>query len=558
MNSSAIRAEPSPTRLARTANERHGSWSCGYAHHPPAYPARAAPPAPPAPVAHRWARHCLALGWRRMWLMVLAAMAALVIAGTVAGTVAEAADEPGSKALPLAENRWSELAYGLSLRPWATARMMAPPPPGMLAQFVDEGFQLRVFVREAAQEVRAGRRDPDAPDAPGALEMDRPGAERTFAEDAPRPIEIETVREWAPRRVAFTNPDARVLEDESMQIAGRPGARLVYRIPSADSLDPDSVWARALHRRLVGGGQGGQGGDWVLGQAFMQIDPYTVVRFELNADVNIKERALATFDAVLASVELTDPRELDEHRRRWIEAGQHWLRSVDRAQRHEQLIEHQWLRITKDGKDIGYKRIAQQQATELGRPGIRIEITERLYADGAVYDNFGEYFEADDGLSELWSVRAARRTQRPRGRLPDRQMAGTQAAAETGLRAGQTLTVSNESRERLDQEEWPRLPQTYLSQVDLHLLPRLLPRDEQTTLAFYAYHSNTAKVALRIVRVVPLPEGGFRVYQRPTPQHGEQVATYDEQGRLVQQRMPDGRVFLVSDERTIREIWRER
>lgn len=447
--------------------------------------------------------------------------------------------------LPLAEQRWDELAYGLSLRPWAGAQTLEPPPPGMLAQFVGEGIQLRVFVRQAGEERQARQRQHQ-----GQLRAQR----RAPVEE----IDMEQVMEWAPRRMAFTNPDASVLEQNLGRIADRPAARLVYHIPSARSLDPDSAWSRLLRQRLVGGGQGEPEGDWILAQAFMQIDPYTVVRFELSAGLEVQDRALATFGALLESVELTDPRELDEHRRQWIAAGEQWLNGLDPAHRQAHLHEPRWLRILKDGEDVGYRRVTREAVTELGEPGVRVEVAEHLHTQQASFDSFSEFFESDDGLMEMWSIRTAQqRGDAMAQRLHPGGAASRSAAAETGLRSGQSLTVSSEGPEQLDEQEWPELPQAYLSQVNLHLLGRLLPRDEQRTLAFYAYHSASDRVALRIVRVVPLEQGGYRVYQRPTPEHREEVATYDAEGRLLQRRLADGRVIVPTTEQELAAIWLE-
>lgn len=461
-----------------------------------------------------------------------AALAWMVVAlAASAGARAEAT--PAGEGL-LDEQRWQELAYGLSLRPWAGARTVEPPPTGTLGQFVGEGFQLRVFVREAGQEQRARQRVAQQQRQQG--QSRQRGQGRAGGQGAYPELDIEAVKEWAPRHVAFANPGARVLEEELTEIAGRPGARLVYRIDAPRT------------------------GDWILGQAFMQVDPYTLMRFELHAEVQHRDRALAVFDAVLASVRMTDPRELDQHRRQWINQGAAWLAELDPTQRTEHLTGEQWFRVLKDGQDVGYRRVIQEQATDLGLAGIRVEIAEHMAVDGGAFDRHSEYFESLDGRVEVWSTRTAQRAERRRDAgLPLDLEETPAAAAETALRTAGALEVSREDAERIEpeQQEWPELPEAYLSQVNAQLLPALVPRDAQRTFALYSYHSAGGRVALRIVTVVPLEDGGFRLHQRPAPEQRETVATYDAEGRLVQRRLGDGRVLVPTTAEQLDAIWAE-
>ena len=83
----------------------------------------------------------------------------------------------------------------------------------------------------------------------------------------------------------------------------------------------------------------------------------------------------------------------------------------------------------------------------------------------------------------------------------------------------------------------------------------LLPRDEPKTLAFYGFHRETRKLSLRTYRIEPLPGGSYRVFERPTPDQPEHVATYSPTGRLIERRMPDGRVFLATTPQELRRIW---
>ncbi|MFW6059905.1 MAG: hypothetical protein ACODAQ_06970, partial [Phycisphaeraceae bacterium] len=224
------------------------------------------------------------------------------------------------------------------------------------------------------------------------------------------------------------------------------------------------------------------------------------------------------------------------------------------------LVPSQWLRIVEDGEDVGHIHIRQAQAEMLGHPGIRIEIAQRLVTDTGILDTVSELFASTSGTTELWSIRSARRDKDElESELPDReQVRSVEAWVNTGVRSRQELTVSREGPNELDRDQWRQLPEAYLSQVDLHLLPALLPRDREVTMAFYTYYPKTSQLGLRRIRVEPIDDGGYRVIQRPAPDQGEQVSRYDAEGRLVQRHMADGRVILPSSEDRVRRIWADR
>ena len=85
--------------------------------------------------------------------------------------------------------------------------------------------------------------------------------------------------------------------------------------------------------------------------------------------------------------------------------------------------------------------------------------------------------------------------------------------------------------------------------------PALLPRDKPTELAFYAFNQNARKLSLRTFRIEPMPGGGYRVYDRPTPDRTEQVVTYDHNGRLIERKMSNGRTYLATTPQELKRIW---
>ena len=455
----------------------------------------------------------------------------------------DAADAP-----PLAEQRWNEDAYGISLRPPANAEHIEQTNDGALVHFtVPKQYDAAVFVYKDVQMVNMPlnlemrdkrdkankRRTIETGDMRFGKSEESDGAQQT---EAPTPMNLQRLKDGAVRQVAFANPRATLLTDEMTRIAGRTGARVYYRMHTGES------------RR------------WLFAQVFMRIDPYTVALFQLNTEPGHEAAGRSMFEAMLDSIEVTPPEALDERRKQWIEAGQRWIDDIEPAQLEESLAGERWQRILRDGKDVGYVQTRAQQTQTLGREGIRIIRRQRLHSEGAIYDTYSERFESRDGTFEMWSVRTAQRTDQPDVGLPSkRQVRAQQSWAETGLRDGRMLTITRDTpNEAKKVDEWNRLPEAYLSQVRLKLLPSLLPHESTQTLAFYAYYTRTKKVGLRTWRVVPLDSGGYRVYEKPAPDRAPQIATYDAHGGLVQRRMADGRVFLPSSAEQIQQIWRNR
>lgn len=117
------------------------------------------------------------------------------------------------------------------------------------------------------------------------------------------------------------------------------------------------------------------------------------------------------------------------------------------------------------------------------------------------------------------------------------------------------MEVSQETPTSIKKFPWNVPPHPYLSQVNMYILPALLPHDKPTELAFYSFHQNAHKLSLRTLRIEPLPGGSYRVFDRPTPDRTEQVATFSPTGRLIERRMSDGRIYLATTPQELKRIW---
>ncbi len=396
--------------------------------------------------------------------------------------------------------RWSEQAYGMSLEVPAGSGQVEQTDDGALVKFLTQDpSTISVYIRRSQ------------------TDLNLPG-----------------VKDKAIGEFGFIYPSAVTLaqDSEPVTVATRAGLGLFMLVPD----DKES--------------------DWVFGQVYTLIDPTTLAIFQLDCDASDFDAANQTFQAMIRSVRLADPIELDRVRTKRIDAGRAWLESIKSEQVKSALIPEQWLRITQGGEDIGYMRIRQHDEAEHVPPGTGVAIRSHIVEGTSAYDAEGKFFEADDRSVEFWTITTTLRTPQESPHHPTAPpQPTTRDWRQTGLRDGNAMEVSQETPSSIKKLPWKIPPYVYLSQVNQYVMPALFPHSEPTELAFYGFHQNTQKLSLRTYRIEPLPGGSYRVYERPTPDRAEQVQTYSPTGRLIERRMPDGRVYLATTPQELKRIW---
>lgn len=396
-------------------------------------------------------------------------------------------------------SRWIEHAYGMSLTAPADATWFEQTDDGALVKFVTpDPAKISVYIRRG-----------EALTLPG--------------------VKSQAIREFG-----FLYPSAVTLvqDAEPVTIAGREGLGLFLLVPD--------------DRR----------GDWVFGQVYTLIDPNTLAIYQLDSDAKDFDAALRTFQAMTASVSFADPGELDRQRTARIEAGRAWLETIGREQIKSALVPEQWLRITQGDKDVGYMRIRHSDEAQHVPPGTGVSVRSRIIDGQNTYDTEGTFFEADGHTVEFWTITTTLRAPEAQMQNPNAPpQPATQNWRQTGLRDGNAMEVSQETPSSIKNLPWKIPPFPYLSQVDVYVLPALLPRDKPTEMAFYSFYQNSQKLSLRTLRVEPLPGGSYRVLDRPTPDRAEQVALYSPTGRLIECRMPDGRTYRATTPQELKRIW---
>ena len=395
---------------------------------------------------------------------------------------------------------WMEHAYGMSLTAPPDARWIEQTDDGALVKFqCPPATTISIYIRKADIE-----------------------------------LELPAVKDKAIREFVFGYPTAVAMEQDSkpINVAERESLGLFMLVPD----DKRS--------------------DWVFAQVYTPIDPHTIAVYQLECDAQDFDSAFQAFQTMLASVTFSDPAELDRERTERINRGKAWLESIDREMTKGALIPEQWLRITQAGKDVGYIRIREVNDADRPVPGISITINSRIISGPNTYDTEGKFFESDDRQIESWEITTTKRIPQYAANLRTQQSEpDTLNWHQAGIRNGDEIQVTQHTPTSIKPYSWQVPPFTYLSQVDLYVLPALLPRDKPTELAFYSFHHDSVKLSLRTLRIEPLPGGSYRVYDRPTPDRAEQVATFSPTGRLAERRMADGRVYLATTPQELKRIW---
>ena len=489
----------------------------------------------------------------------------LVVAWSCAAAVGEppaghAVDRGADGSVPV---RWREHSFGLSLVPPSGSSLQRPPPPRALDRFIlPSGSVIEVSI----DQTRGGG------DSSGELfsSFGVQGATRIESGDirivkgADRNAKmviklgdglmtLDEVIKFTVDQVAVIDPKAVILDqrDDLKLSGGHPGGWIYFRIPA------------------------GREPEWILGLGVMQIDPRHFAVLRLESAPGSFDGDRAAFEATFRSLQVQHPRELDAWRRNLLESGDGWLRSLDAADLHAALQPQQWFRVMDGKQDIGWVKIEQKPEKLLGMNGVAVRIRSRLYtvvrqlrsggrdvaASGLVEkaqdsDNF--FFLSDDRQSEVWTILSTLRSPNsvaPRSGGTTRDTPFTRW--EHGTTSGGAVPIITLNRG--DQKiKWLRPDRAYLSQVELLLLGRLLPHEQETEMGFYAYHAGSGRLAFLTVHIVPGADGGFELRIRPRPDAHEHVYAYDAAGRLQRWHMPTGRLIVATTPDEMKRVWKGR
>jgi len=443
---------------------------------------------------------------------------------------AHGADQPTTQPQPpvlanirlddyLAREVWREYSCGVTLRPPLGTKLRHDNMDDAILTIIGEpGYTIRVSLKKSKSEMA-----------------------------------IAGVLELATGQVAIARPQALIIDQaDNLNIATHAGGYIYFGIPDKK-------------------------GTWVLGQAFVLVNPQTLVMLNLEIPQGRFKEVRPIFEAVLASIRLEDPKVLVEQRKKMIAAGAQWSKILTTKNIQAAFAPEQWYRITQTyaenhqeiTKDIGYLRIKCAPGKELDAAGLKVETQARLKLHDGTYDTLSQVFLSDDLSQEIWSIRTTFRPLKPttppaapKPPAPALNMPsgggepGTISWVESGIRTGPLIRITRESPSGIEEHRWPTPEQGYLPQAALGALGQLLPRDQPGNFGFYAYYPNTGKLAYRTERVVPATDGTYTVLTRASLEQPEQTSKYDHHGKLLWREMGENRKLIPAGENEVKALWK--
>ncbi|MEX2673633.1 MAG: hypothetical protein WD294_16155 [Phycisphaeraceae bacterium] len=309
-----------------------------------------ATPFPPQSSAHHDARS------PRLLTLFMAAL--MLVAPSAIGFADEAPAEEEYQGRPLAEDRWLDNEYGVSLRLPVGVRTVRRTGDSYQLRAADEEdmFAMGVVVKQSRRELR-----------------------------------MTDVMAQAKTQVAGVHRTTELLEEYAMEVGGVDIGVVMFRLPDTEQDDA------------------------FFGQALVQIDPSTFAIIEISSSWGDADVVRPTFEAMIKTLELQGIDDLEEQRRKELERTQTWRRDLGITALHDALVEEQLFRIVEDGNDIGYMRMLQEQTEQNGKSGITVRVQSRVMISTFNIDSQAIFFASDDDTTELWEVRTTQRPQRGNG-----------------------------------------------------------------------------------------------------------------------------------------------
>ena len=398
----------------------------------------------------------------------------------------------------LATERWREHSYGISLRPPLGSRLMSQTADDAILRIYGQGgYTIRLYIKKA-----------------------------------PAQLTVQRLITQAIHQLGGAYPSATILDQQWPQLADRPAAAIYFRIPDRKQ------------------------GPWVMAQTFLRLDSTALLMAQLEADEAQYPQARPAFEAMLASLEIQDPKEINQARTEQINRGESWRQKLTTQQLHDAIEPNQWLRIIENGEDIGYMRIKEHAVNQMGHSGIRIDVQTRINVNNRAVDSIANFFASDNGEHEVWSVRTTLRPLHAANKKTSGPQKNTTSWAETGVRSKDRITVNQETPTGIKDHHWERPSQGYLTQVELMMIERVLgDNTPDGEMGFYAYSPSTQQIVYRTVGIQINPDGTRVVRSRPSPEQNKQISHYSSDGKLTKRQLPDGHLVVPTTTRELSAKW---
>jgi hypothetical protein len=317
----------------------------------------------------------------------------------------------------------------------------------------------------------------------------------------------------------------------------------------------------------------------VNGWLILPNSPRTFVVLTILTTADQFSRLRTVFDASFDSIELRSINDRLTQRQARVLRGRELIATLTPEKLQSALSGRHWYRIyrpggtgrTADDTEIGFLSIECSEAmrgqlTPERKPqlftgmetqrGLMVLVEARAIIDGEkshYLDVDGRYWMAWDRATEAWSIRQTQRMGE-----------AARTSAETGIRERMTLDVIHSSKEQLTRE--PKrytIPDiSYLSQAEVFLLGRLLPRDDSIVgqMSFYFYDTKTRQLGDRVDDWQQSRDGSGQWVLKTLPvlETKPIIQHFDAQGHRIRRIDGDGTVTERIEPDTLKGIWRRK
>jgi hypothetical protein len=409
------------------------------------------------------------------WVILFAGVLLMAAADVGAQTLPTTSkDRPVSRPAKLLGETFESAAAGITFSAPAGCREIRKGPgDAELVEYVDEAAQwdlkVALWTTDAPLPLK---RDPQKSDAPPGL-MDST---------------LDQTR--------LANPGARVLRDEITATPQGKIGRLAFR------------YTVGTQRRLTQ-------------IALVQKSPQLYYIFNLTTpgasdgpghepSAAQEQRAVETFGKIVDSIHLLDRSKIRQDQVERLFRTRALFGQWTLARIKSILIPRQWLRVVRDGHDVGYSYLVERPERRGNSDGMTIGIRSRLVKeDGGRIDTESWLYANIDREHGSWSTGV--RVSDAKGKLV---AYGTEIGASDQTIDGHRLTVKTISKSADTEPVKRDLPPWYLPQAFSRLLPRLLPLNEARTYLFANYVSDKREVMSRYVEVLAPKVVSFNGHER--------------------------------------------
>ncbi|MFK7789388.1 MAG: hypothetical protein AB8C95_07875 [Phycisphaeraceae bacterium] len=510
---------------------------------------------------------------RVLYVQCLGMLALLLFAGCIQAQTIDLPDD--ATAEPdrwLSDERWSELRYGLSIRQPQDATSVPDTAQGDVIRWaLADGTRISMSFARGVYE---------------GVSIDRQS--KTY-----RPART-------PARVDLLKKQ---ISDELKAVAGQ-----VINTRTDQVVELDKIGG-VINYYIVKPPQR-DAKPYFYGIALLQLDQLSVAVLRLECPPEKMPEAVCIFECMVQSIEVQEAKDVNQRLHGWLQNGEQLLADLTQEDRRKAMRSDRLYRVLEDGKDIGYTRIWQryqdkayykalkakldknttslQGIDRFEVEGNAVVVQSRLEGQGIVLQRLHENIDSPGKPNAYWQIRNSLQYKNDPNNLRagDWVETGVRGVAMIGGERLDHLQVTREGtpprhmveyllqRERdpgrklrypsadprsypsgeVVEKAWPTPKRAFLSPVDATLLPTLLPSEEKTY-AFSAYHEDTSRIDIRLMRVEPNNIGGKTVYLRPVLDKSEQVLVFDRNNEIISHTYPDGRSLKQTTRQELARIW---